>query len=201
MLIMQTTDASARRSYLESRGLAKVIFSHEEEESVCVQYHPKGIRGGMMPELDSHRSTPSNPTPVTSQFSPWHACGKDFESYEAGMKRQADLQFVSATCRLKEGDNDPVGAARQWEELFGVKRAKEPFSLAFSNMDVSFVNWQEGEHEGLESITIAVNGAERFDRILHRASKEGLCGDGWINMLGVKWFFELVGAGDDSCRL
>ena len=45
MVIMQTGDAAARRSVIEGEGLAKVIFSHETEESVCVQYHPKGIRG------------------------------------------------------------------------------------------------------------------------------------------------------------
>lgn len=201
MIIMQNEDAVSRRSYLESNGLARVIFSHEGEDSDCIQYHPKGIPGGMMPELDSHRVTAHNPNPIGDRFSPWHACGSDFESYSAGMKRQGDLQFVSATCRLQPGDNDTAGAARQWEALFGVSRAPEPFSLVFSNMKLSFVNWQEGELEGLESITIAVTGADRFDRILDRASKEGLCGDGWINMLGVKWFFELEGADAEVCRL
>ena len=46
MIIMQTLNASSRRQYLESNGLAEVIFSHESEESVCIQYHPKGIKGG-----------------------------------------------------------------------------------------------------------------------------------------------------------
>jgi hypothetical protein len=45
MLIMQTADAAARRSYLEEKGLAKVIFSHEGDDFVCVQYHPKGMKG------------------------------------------------------------------------------------------------------------------------------------------------------------
>jgi hypothetical protein len=42
---MQTLDAPARRKYIESKKLAKVIFSHELEESICIQYHPKGIKG------------------------------------------------------------------------------------------------------------------------------------------------------------
>ena len=45
MIIMQTADAIARREYLESNKLATPIFSHEGEDSVCVQYHPKGIKG------------------------------------------------------------------------------------------------------------------------------------------------------------
>jgi hypothetical protein len=45
MIIMQTLDALARKSYLTSSGLAKVIFSHQTDDSVCVQYHPKDIKG------------------------------------------------------------------------------------------------------------------------------------------------------------
>jgi hypothetical protein len=47
MIIMQTEDAKARRTYLESKGLARVIFTHETEDSICVQYHPKGIKGAL----------------------------------------------------------------------------------------------------------------------------------------------------------
>jgi len=43
MIIMQITAAKARREYLEDNNL--VIFSHQTEESICVQYHPKTIRG------------------------------------------------------------------------------------------------------------------------------------------------------------
>jgi hypothetical protein len=45
MIIMQTADALARKAHVESHTLTKVIFCHEKEDSVCVQYHPKGIRG------------------------------------------------------------------------------------------------------------------------------------------------------------
>ena len=45
MIIMQTTDAVARRSYIESNNLGKVIYSHEHDDAVCIQYHPKGIKG------------------------------------------------------------------------------------------------------------------------------------------------------------
>jgi hypothetical protein len=45
MIIMQTLSATPRRDYLEANNLAKVIFVHELEESVCIQYHPKGIKG------------------------------------------------------------------------------------------------------------------------------------------------------------
>jgi hypothetical protein len=45
MIIMQTEDAKKRRELIEAKGLAKVIFEHDLEDSVCIQYHPKGIKG------------------------------------------------------------------------------------------------------------------------------------------------------------
>lgn len=45
MIIMQTEDAKKRRDYLEKQGLAKVIFTHDHDDVVCTQYHPKGIKG------------------------------------------------------------------------------------------------------------------------------------------------------------
>jgi len=47
MITMQTLDAMARKKFVEEKGLGKVIFVHEVEggESVCVQYHPKGVAG------------------------------------------------------------------------------------------------------------------------------------------------------------
>ena len=45
MIIMQTGDAKKRKEFIESKGLAKVIWTHETETSMTVQYHPKGIAG------------------------------------------------------------------------------------------------------------------------------------------------------------
>lgn len=45
MIIMQTIDAAARRKAIEANKLAKVIYGHEHDDVVCVQYHPKGIPG------------------------------------------------------------------------------------------------------------------------------------------------------------
>jgi len=45
MIIMQTLDAIARKNYIESKKLAKVIFHHSHSDSECIQYHPKGIPG------------------------------------------------------------------------------------------------------------------------------------------------------------
>jgi len=144
-----------------------------------------------MPELDSHIPSPTNLDPLTSSFSPWHACGADYNSYSAGMRRCANLQLVSVVCRLAPGDTDTEAAARQWEELFGVPG--EGNELAFTNMRMKFIKGEKDKPDGLESITIAVEGEQRFNAILEAAREEGLCGDGWINMLGVKWYFTLVG--------
>jgi hypothetical protein len=152
-----------------------------------------------MPELDSHLPSPTNPDPLKSRFSPWHTCGPNYSSYSTGMKRSSHLRLVSAVCRLAPGDLDTQAAAQQWEQLFGVPRERD--ELAFTNMRMKFIRCGEGEAEGLESITIAVEGEDRFNAILDVAREEGLCGDGWINMLGVKWYFMLVDDGGCKSKL
>ncbi|KEF55193.1 uncharacterized protein A1O9_08847 [Exophiala aquamarina CBS 119918] len=196
---MQTSDAATRKQYIESKNLAKVIFSYSHDDAVCVQYHPRGIPGGMMPELDSHTPSATNPTPLASPYSPWHACGPDYPHYSSAMKRRSHLRLLGATLRLAPGQSDTEGAARQWQDYFGIGRARS--DLVFTNAKLKFVPGVDGLPEGLESITIEVKGKDIFDKMLDIASKEGLCGDGWVNMLGVKWYFilkdEKGGAGKD----
>ncbi|OAX81462.1 hypothetical protein ACJ72_04201 [Emergomyces africanus] len=188
MIIMQTMDARKQRSHIESKGLGKVIHLSERADSVCIQYHPKGIRGGVIPELDSHRATPTNPEPVASRFAPWHACGKDYDSYSRGMKRTADLHLVDVTCRLAPGDGDIDAALKQWEETFGISRGPE--SLQFTNARMRFLSGMQGQSEGLAGITIAVQGEGRLKGIFDRARELNLpLGDGWVDMLGVRWCF------------
>ena len=146
-----------------------------------------------MPELDSHAPSPDNPTPLASRFSPWHAAGADYGSYSAAMKRCSDLHLVGVVLRLAPGATDTEAAARRWEEVFGIPRLRD--RLEYTNAQLKFVPGDQGKPEGLESITIAVEGEERMAGILDRAKKGGLCGDGWINMVGVKWYF--VPAGRD----
>ncbi|EER24356.1 hypothetical protein CPC735_057260 [Coccidioides posadasii C735 delta SOWgp] len=197
MIIMQTMDADWRRAFIESKGLGKVIFSHRLPDSVCIQYHPKRIKGGMMPELDSHRATPANPEPLASQFSQWHACGSDYASYSAGMRRCSHLHLVGIHCRLEPGDLDIEAALNQWEEVFGVPRTRE--NLQFTNAWMSFVEGKEGASDGLVSITIAVQGKQKLDRIFSAARSFDLPhGDGWIDMLGLRWHFVLS---NDAAKL
>lgn len=58
MIIMQTEDARKRREHIEANGLAKVIFGYEHNDAVCVQYHPKGIKGSS-PALRAFQVTTS----------------------------------------------------------------------------------------------------------------------------------------------
>ncbi|KAJ4298962.1 hypothetical protein N0V90_004206 [Kalmusia sp. IMI 367209] len=199
MIIMQTADAKQRQQYIEAKGLAKVIWGYERDDVVCAQYHPKDIKGGMMAELDSHAPSKANPEPLKERFSPWHACGSDYDSYFEGMKRTSDLTLEGCVLRLAPGDVGHEDAARQWEEVFGVGRSRD--LLAFTNARLGFIIGKEGEREGLVSVTVGVNGKKRFDGILERASKAGLCGDGWINMCGVKWYFVLTGHDESKEKL
>ncbi|KAF4632994.1 hypothetical protein G7Y89_g5126 [Cudoniella acicularis] len=192
MVIMQTVNANAQRKYLEGNGLAKVIFMHETEGSVCVQYHPKGIKGGMIPELDSHHPYPSNPTPLESPFSPWHALGpsSNHSIHGKAMMKYSHLHLLSITCRLAPGVADIAGAARQWEELFDVRSAAHEGQLQFTNARLRFLPGKENEKEGLLEVCVGVEGTDQLNDILDRAEKEGLVKkDGLVDMVGVLWKF------------
>ena len=145
----------------------------------------------MMPELDSHRPSPNNPTPLKSRFSPWHACGSDREVYYPGMRRAAHLTLEGCVLRLQPGDYGHEAAARQWEETFGVARSRD--LLAFTNARMGFVPGREGHPEGLISITIGVAGQEKLEAILRRARAAGVYKDGSLEMCGVRWNFTLTG--------
>ncbi|KAF9697988.1 hypothetical protein EKO04_004316 [Ascochyta lentis] len=152
MIIMQTEDAKERRQYIESKDLVKVITNQEHGDTVFVQYHPKGIPGGVMPELDSHAPSTDNPTPLKSRFSPWHACGPDYEKYYPRMKQTAHLSLEGCVLRLQAGDHGHEAAARDWEEVFGVARSRD--LLAFTNARMGFIPGRDGHPEGLVSITV-----------------------------------------------
>jgi hypothetical protein len=214
MVIMQTEDAKTRREYLKKQGLAEVIFTHDDGDVVCTQYHPKGIKGkstaflvpsvltmpgGMMPELDSHAAGPDNPTPLQTRFSPWHACGSEYSAYGPGMRRSEHLALLGCVLRLQPGDADYEGAARQWEELFGVARSRD--LLAFTNAKLGFVPGRQGQPGGLVSITVGVYGKDKLHAINGRAKTAGVCAAGRIRMGGVDWNFTLTGHGEGKNRL
>ncbi|PVH75468.1 hypothetical protein DL98DRAFT_551604 [Cadophora sp. DSE1049] len=197
MIIMQTHLPSSltRLQHIQTHNLAKPIFTHSTPESDMVQYHPKSIPGGMMPELDSHRPDPEHPDPLNERFSPWHAAGpkERYGAYREGMRRCGDLWLVDVALRLKDGDRDVEGAAGKWEEIFGVGRVERDDELGFTNARLRFCEGEEGRSEGLVEVGIAVESRERRDGILERAGKEKLRLDGEVvDMLGVRWRFTVL---------
>lgn len=200
MLIMQTTDAAARKQYIESKNLAKVIWTHDTATSTAVQYHPKGIPGGVIPELDSQVPTEAFPKPLETKISPWHACGPNQEAYLASMKKHAHLSLLGAVCRIKPSDPGSELAATQWQDTFGVSRVRD--LLGFTNARVGFVRGEEGTPEGIISVTVGVHGQRRKDAILARARERGVVGpDGAVEMVGVRWNFSLTGDDEFASRL
>jgi len=200
MLIMQTANAKARRARIEAEGLGQVIYSSESPgHSVCIQYHPKTVKGGVIPELDSHEPTTIHPDPVAAPFPPWHAIDLPYTSYLPAMKRTANLQISSVQCRLEPGDERVEDAARQWRDVFGAPLSRD--LVAFTNARLGFLRGAEDRKPGMERITVAVKGRKRFDRILQVAQEEGICGDGWINMCGVEWYFEYAGEPAENSML
>ncbi|KAG4433591.1 hypothetical protein IFR05_010918 [Cadophora sp. M221] len=197
MIIMQTHHPSAliRLENIKTHQFAQSIFTHSTPESDMVQYHPKGIPGGVNPELDSHRPHPDHPDPLGERFSPWHAAGPEekYDVYAEGMRRHAHLWLVDVTLRLAAGDGDVEGAAREWEDVFGVERGKGIGELLFTNAKMVFLKGEDGAREGLVEVGIAVEGRERRDGILKRARDEGLMVDGdVVDMLGVRWNIKVL---------
>lgn len=88
---------------------------------------------------------------------------------------------------------DHEAASREWEDIFGIPRSRD--LLAFTNAQMGFIRGVGGQPDGLASITTGVEGRDEFNAILDRAREEGLCGDGWINILGVKLYFTCMGEG------
>lgn len=109
------------------------------------------------------------------------------------MKRRLNLHLHGVVCRLAPGDVDHEAASREWEDISGIPRSRD--LLAFTNSRMGFIRGVEGQLDGLVSITIGVEGRDEFNAILDRAREEGLCGDEWINMLGVRWYFACVDEG------
>jgi hypothetical protein len=200
MLIMQSAHAAARRRAIELRG-GKVIYAHDApgSPSICVQYHPKTVPGGIIPELDAHAPTPAFPDPVAAPFSPWHAVELPLAQYAPAMERAAGLQIRGLLCRLEVGDGDVGGAVGRWRDVFGTPTRGE--RVVFTNAELGFLPGMEGKRPGLERVTIAVRGQKKFDAILDAAREEGICGDGWINMCGVEWVFEYVGESEMKSKM
>ena len=200
MIIMQTGDAGARRKEIEAKG-RKVIFSHSFEHGYrswgqgrdrgwCVQYHPKGIKGGVIPELDSHEVCEWNERPLHERFSPWHAAGPDYEAYVKGMRETEGLHLMRVRLRLAAGDGDVGGAVEQWSGLFGVESKGD--ELAFTNCKMGFVEGHPSRPEGLVEVVVGVESKEEIRKILERASKLCLNGDGWFEAVGVRWSLVLM---------
>lgn len=215
MIIMQTEDADKRREYILKNDLAKVITYAKGKESTLVQYHPKGIKGasatdqkrrllteipgGVMPELDSHVPTDAWPTPHAAAISPWGALGPAARAplYMAAMRDAAHLRLVGVVLRLAPDDADTLGAARQWEGTFGVVRVGD--GLRFTNARMGFVAGVRGESEGIQSVTVAVEGRERLERMVWAAKNEGVFDErGFAKMVGVRWYF--VEAGESAAK-
>ena len=116
------------------------------------------------------------------------------------MKRHGHLSLLGAVCRLAPGDWGAETAASQWEATFGVPRSRD--LIQFTNARVGFLHGEEGQPEGIISISIGVKGEKKRDEIFQRAKQKGVLGGDearkWVEMLGVKWYFTLTGNDEET---
>lgn len=153
----------------------------------------------MIPELDQHMAEADNPTPLTSRFSPWHACGLSYRKYSDGMRQSEHLSLEGCILQLEPGDVEHEAAARQWEEIFGIAKSRD--LLAFTNARLGFIPGKEGQAGGLVSITVGVGDKLELDGILQRAREVGLYEDHQIKMCGILWYFVLTGYSKSVAKL
>ena len=110
------------------------------------------------------------------------------------MKRTEHLSLAGVVCRLAPGDRMSELAATQWEQTFGIPRSRD--LNAFTNARLGFIAGQEGEPEGIVSITIGVKGEKRRDAIFKRAEALHLVkhekSGRYIQMFGLRWNFTLI---------
>jgi hypothetical protein len=66
---------------------------------------------------------------------------------------------------------------------------------------MGFITGREGKHEGLVSITVGVQGRDRYSAICKRASDADIYRDGYILMCGVRWYLTLLGQGKSKGKL
>jgi len=114
-------------------------------------------------------------------------------------KKSPDLAISGVQLRLAPGDRGTEEAAREWRDVFGVPMSRD--LLAFTNARLGFLPGEPGKKEGLETITIAVKGKKKFDQILERVAAEGICGDGWTDLLGVRWYFRYAGEPNETAKM
>lgn len=118
------------------------------------------------------------------------------------MKRHSHLHLCNVVVRLAPGDHDTEGATKQWEDVFGVQRSNTEAHLAFTNATMTFMPGKADKREGIESITIGVQGKGRLESIFQRAKYEGLrITDNGIEMLGILWQFIPLGVNESRARL
>ena len=139
---------------------------------------------------------------MQTRFSPWYPCGSDEEAYIAGMKRNAHLSLVGVVCRLGPNDEGGEKASTQWEEIFGVPRSRD--LAAFTNARLGFIPHEEGQREGIVSISIGVSGEQKRQEIFKRAENRGIVHGGypnqWVEMFGITWRFTLTGNVGDQAQ-
>jgi hypothetical protein len=194
---MQTTNAPAHRQRIEAAQLGRVLWTNgESKTSFAAQYHPKTVPGNIMPELDTMYPTEAWPDMLGSRWAPWHGFPGTYEKYAPAMKRTAHIHVVDVKFRLPMGDDGVLNAAWQWKNVFGVPLIGK--TLTFTNATMEFLPGEEGKREGLESLTVAVQGKGKLVGILQRARREGILRDGFIDLCGAKWYFVYAGEENES---
>ena len=169
----------------------------------CIQYHPSLLPGGVIPELDSHTPSAGNPLPLQTRFSPWHACGQSYTGeagYAAKMKKAGGLWLRGVVLRVNGEGGE---AAEKWRSLFGLQKSRDGGGVGFTNCEMGFRETGEGESEGMESVTVGVEGRGVLEGVKERAKKEGVWRDeegGYMDMLGVKWFLVSMREGKEQLK-
>ena len=118
------------------------------------------------------------------------------------MKRNAHLSLIGVICRLGPNDEGGEKASTQWEEIFGIPRSRD--LAAFTNARLGFIPFEEGQREGIVSVSIGVSSETKRQEIFKRAQEKGIVHgkwpNQWLEMFGIKWRFSLTGNENDGAQ-
>ncbi|KAM3073553.1 hypothetical protein ACMFMF_006759 [Clarireedia jacksonii] len=94
---------------------------------------------------------------------------------------------------LGEGGMDVLGAAREWENSFGIERKGAELDF-LGGITLRFMGGKEGAREGNCLVSIAFEVRSRLDYIFDKAQNDGskMIGETNFVMLSIVWEFYLL---------
>ncbi len=174
---MVITQADSRETQVQVRQNAldngvRVAHEVQRDDWHLCQLHPGDLKAAFLEvESDAHNDFQGH----------WHPVGG--LGWEDKVKQDVTVDFTGVALQ----SNDPLALAELWGRVTGldVRREGEEFRISLNNVDLRFVEEQDGRGAGLSELDICV--ADR-QHILKQARERGCYkNDSQVTIGGVHW--------------